>query len=339
MSFARNIQGSNSIEGFVAGLDDAAAIALGEEPLDADQETTMALAGYCEAMTYVLQLSSDEDFSYSEQLIKSLHFMMTSYSMQNRPGLWRTGSVFVRREEDAEIVYEGPDIDDVPPLMRELVEGMNDSGPGEMSIIRGAMAHVNLVMIHPFKDGNGRTARCLQSLLLARTGVLSPVFMSIEEYLGRNTQAYYDVLALVGQGSWHPGNDARPWLRFMLTAHLRQAGTLLNRIRESERLWVELESLATRRSVPERSMSAPYDAAYGFRVRNGTYRAVFEDTSEAISEQTASSDLRKLVSADLLVAVGEKRGRHYQASGDLKEIMSAIRADRVQKDRSDPFQP
>jgi len=51
--------------------------------------------------------------------------------------------------------------------------------------------------------------------------------MSVEEYLGRNTQAYYDVLGEVGRGSWHPENDARPWIRFNLTAHLRQARTML----------------------------------------------------------------------------------------------------------------
>ena len=61
-----------------------------------------------------------------------------------------------------------------------------------------------------------------------------PLFMSIEEYLGRNTQKYYDVLAEVGRGSWQPGNDARPWIRFILTAHLRQARTMLRRVRETE---------------------------------------------------------------------------------------------------------
>ena len=52
------------------------------------------------------------------------------------------------------------------------------------------MAHLNLAMIHPFSDGNGRLARCLQTLLLAREQIVSPVFSSIEEYLGQNTQAY-----------------------------------------------------------------------------------------------------------------------------------------------------
>lgn len=60
LSLARAIQGSNSIEGFDAKLDDAAAVAVGEEPLDATEETRVALAGYRRAMTYVLQLAVED---------------------------------------------------------------------------------------------------------------------------------------------------------------------------------------------------------------------------------------------------------------------------------------
>jgi uncharacterized protein (DUF2461 family) len=67
--------------------------------------------------------------------------------------------------------------------------------------------------------------------------------MSIEEYLGRNTRSYYDVLALTGGGSWQPERDTRPWIRYTLTAHLRQARTMLQRVKESERMWSELETL------------------------------------------------------------------------------------------------
>jgi Fic family protein len=79
--------------------------------------------------------------------------------------------------------------------------------------IRAAMAHLNLVMTHPFRDGNGRMSRCLQTLVLARDQILAPQFSSIEEYLGRNTQAYYRVLQQVGGNTWHPQHDARPWIR------------------------------------------------------------------------------------------------------------------------------
>ncbi|MGH3949601.1 MAG: Fic family protein [Pseudonocardiaceae bacterium] len=336
LSLARAIQGSNSIEGYDAGLDDAVDIAAGEEPLDADEETRLALRGYRDAMTYVLQLAEEQDFEYSEQLLKSFHYMMTNYSLKNRPGRWRAGSIYVRNEEIGDIVHEGPDIDLVPKLMRELVNGLNDTG-GSPHIVCASMAHLNLVMIHPFLDGNGRMARCLQSLVLARGGVLSPVFMSIEEYLGRNTQSYYDVLAEVGGGSWQPERDARPWIRFTLTAHLRQARTMLQRVKESERMWMDLESLVQSLKLPDRSVMALFDAMIGLRVRNATYRSYFADSPDEITEATASRDLRQLVQADLLEARGEKRGRYYVARPVLADISRRVRGSRAPRDNTDPF--
>jgi Fic family protein len=341
LSFARAIQGSNSIEGFDAALDDAAAVAMGEVPLDASAETTHALAGYRDAMTYVLQVASDPGFSHSPQLLKSLHFMMTGYSLKNRPGQWRSGSIFVRRDATGEFVYAGPDLDQVPVLMDQLVDHLNavDTANGMESVHRlvpAAMAHLNLVMIHPFRDGNGRMARCLQSLVLARGGVISPVFMSIEEYLGSNTEAYYGVLADVGKGAWHPANDARPWLRFILTAHLRQAHTMLRRVKESERLWVELESVVSRRGLPDRTINVLFDAAQRLRVRNSTYRASLAD-SEEITEQTASRDLADLVRHELLTAHGKARGRYYTAGTAIVELRQAITEARDDRDDSDPF--
>jgi Fic family protein len=336
LSAARAIQGSNSIEGFDANLEDAAAVVVREDPLDADEETRLALTGYREAMTYVLQLAADEDFAYSAQLLKSLHFMMTSYSLHNRPGRWRPGAIYVRKEETGEIVHEGPDIDQVPGLIDELMDSLN--APGDAGPVQAGIAHLNLAMIHPFRDGNGRMARCLQSLVIARRGVLAPVFMSIEEYLGRNTQAYYDVLGEVGRGSWQPGNDTRPWVRFTLTAHLRQARTMLVRIRETERLWAELEQLTQQQDLPERMLPLLFDAAMGLRVRNATYRAsLTESGDEPITEQTASRDLQRLVQAGLLAPRGQKRGRLYAGSPALTGLRQAIIVARDPRNDSDPF--
>lgn len=334
--FARAVQGSNSIEGFEAEVDDAAAIELGEEPLDADKETQLAIKGYCDAMTYVLQLSSESNFHYGEQLLRSLHFMMTSYDLKLRPGLWRVGGIYVRNDESGEIVYEGADVDDVPALMHRLMTELNAEND-QPPIVRAAMAHLNLVMVHPFRDANGRMARCLQTLVLARNGVLSPVFSSIEEYLGQNTQAYYDVLAKVGQGSWNPSRDAGEWVRFNLTAHLRQARTLQLRIRESERLWGDLEHLVRVKRLPERTISPLYDAAMRYRIRNSTYRAVLDETEEAISEQVATRDLKQLTDLGLLSPHGSARGRFYTATPSLAALRQMIIDERDPRDDSDPF--
>jgi hypothetical protein len=150
------------------------------------------------------------------------------------------------------------------------------------------MAHLNLVMIHPFKDGNGRMAWCLQTPVLARERIVAPVFSSIEEYLGRNTEAYGAVLAEVGRrsggGSWRPSGDARPWMRFCLNAHHRQIQTLLWRIREAEILWDRCDEVARRLRLPERVVGPLCDGARGLTLRNASYRtAVVEPTGDGVN--------------------------------------------------------
>lgn len=317
-TFARAIQGSNSIEGYHVSVEDAVAAVEAEEPFDTETETWRAVLGYRSALTYVMQLAGDPLFRLTPELIKSLHFMMLEYDLSKNPGRWRPGIVYVRAEATGEIVYEGPPAEHVPPLIDELITSLSqtDSPP---PTINAAMCHLNFVMIHPFSDGNGRIARCLQTLILARNGSLSPVFSSIEEYLGRNTTDYYEVLARVGQGSWNPDRDARPWIRFCLTAHYRQATTLMRRLREYEKLWDRLEQLLKRTGLPERLALALSDAAMGLRVRNATYRS-----AAGVSNQVATLDLKAAVEHGLLTAHGERRGRYYLAAGVLKDTRAAV---------------
>jgi Fic family protein len=336
LSFARVVQGSNTIEGYEASIDDAVA-AIDDEPmLSADEATKQALSGYQSAMTYVLQLALDPELRIDEGLLRALHFMMLQHELTKHPGRWRPGAIWVRRDPSGDIVYEGPDREMVPELIAEMLEALDeDQNP---DVIRAAMAHLNLVMIHPFKDGNGRMARCLQTLILAKGGVPAPVFSSIEEYLGRNTDAYYRVLGDVGQGSWNPEGDARPWVRFCLTAHYRQAATQLRRIREYEELWRRCERIAEEAALPERVIGALMDVALGLRIRNASYRSLTIQTAgEEVSEQTAGRDLRAMVEAGLLKPVGERRGRYYVGEEVLKSEWSAIRDRRESHRVGDPF--
>ena len=150
------------------------------------------------------------------------------------PGRWRRGPIWVRNDATGEMVYEAPEAALVPGLIDELVTALA-ADRHSPAMVRAAMAHLNFVMIHPFRDGNGRMARCLQTLVLAREQILAQELCSIEEYLGRNTDAYYRILADVGQGRWRPQGDALPWVRFCLTAQYIQAVSVVRRIRESER--------------------------------------------------------------------------------------------------------
>ena len=332
VTLARNIQGSNSIEGYNVSLDDAVAVAERDEPLDANEETLRAVAGYREAMTYVLQLADDAYFEWDESLVRSLHYMMLSYDLGKSPGRWRLGPIFARRQETGEMAYDAPDAEEVPALMRELLSTLRAPTPGTNALVRAAMAHLNLVMIHPFRDGNDRMARCLQTLVLAREGILAPEFSSVEEYLGRNTEEYHRVLGDVGAGAWHPERDASPWIRYSLTAHYHQARTILRRVQEAEVRWERLETLVAQRRLPDRTMPILFNASMGFRVRNVTYRSAAE-----VSELVASRDLRSLVQGGLLQSQGEGRGRFYVRTPLLIEVDRAAREARSPRAVEDPY--
>lgn len=176
------------------------------------------------------------------------------------------------------------------------------------------MAHLNFTMIHPFKDGNGRMVRALQTLVLSSEGTVSPVFSSIE-WLGRNTPAYYQILVDVGQGVWHPQNDAHPWIQFCLTAHFQQAHTLVKRNNWLAKVYDEVVELSRSMKLSERAEVTLVDASFGRRIRAERYREENE-----ISDVVASRDLRKMVDLDLLIPHGEKRGRFYTGSSILRDI-------------------
>ena len=323
---ARAMQGSNSIEGYEVSLDDAIAILDNDdEALDADQLTVLEVTGYRNAMTYVQQLASDPDFVLDQSLVRGLHFMMLGHDLDKSPGAYRRGTIYVHDEDRGEIVYEGPDHELVPGLMANLVQQLDylDDNNTERSIfVTAAMAHLNLVMIHPFRDGNGRMARCLQTLILSRNQILGQEFASIEEWLGRNTAAYYDVLGRTGQGSWHPENDALPWVRFNLMAHHMQAQTVWFRVQESEALWEALEGMLNARGLPQRAVSGLFSAALGLRLRRATYQ-----DQAGIEVVTANRDLKTLVDAGLLVPRGETRGRFYVGTDALRAVYTEIRAE------------
>ncbi|MEM6902104.1 MAG: Fic family protein, partial [Pseudomonadota bacterium] len=287
-TIARAIQGSNTIEGYHATLDDAIAAVEDEEPMSTDEKTWREIVGYRNAMTYVLQLAEDEHFEFHSQLFRSLHFMMLQHELSKWPGRWRPGEIYVVREETDEIVYTGPDFEQVPPLVDELVDYLNGTSNCPI-MVKAAMAHLNLVMIHPFKDGNGRMARALQTLVLSRDGVVSPLFSSIEEWLGRNTTAYYEVLAETGQGRWNPQNNTHQWIRFNLRAHFQQAHTIVKRNEWYAAIYREIEKLQIKEKLPDRTFTALMDGAVGQRVRAGIYRQEHD-----ISDVVASRDLKRL---------------------------------------------
>ena len=316
---ARAVHGSTSIEGYHSTVAETAAILDGEDGPHLDADTPRAIAAYRDAMTYVLALTDDDEPppAMDASLLRSLHYMMMAYDLSKRPGKWRNGAVWVRNNEGS-VVYTAPHRDELEGLIAELMHQVNDTGMNPL--IRAAMAHLNLTLMHPFEDGNGRLARCLQSFVLAQD-TRHPHFMSIEEDLGLRTSEYYRALQDTAAGRWSPARSTRPWIEWCLTAHLRQAHRTRWRLDWTEALWSACDDLARAHGLADRTVGPLMDAAYGRSLGRSTYiHIVQQSEGDPLSEISASRDLSALVSADLLEPIGAGRGRRYKASEQLRQL-------------------
>lgn len=306
---------SVAIEGFTVDADVAVGIVTGDrgpDPSDDEQ----AVAAYAHAMDHVGTLAIDPAFRWSDRVILDLHFDTCAFQRDRTPGLWRTGPIAVTGfAPGADPAFRGPDAEAVPGLMDEVVAWLESGDLDAHVAVRAAMAHLHVVSVHPFADGNGRISRIVQSLVLACEGLLAPEFSSIEEHLAANTGDYYRVLHQVQGGSYRPERDAGPWVRFCVGAHIAQARQRLRQIQDAGRRWSRLEALAEERGWPDRLVIALEQGLF-----SGVDRAGYA-TEAGVSQATASNDLRRLSDAGLLVSRGRTRNTRYHASAALRRIV------------------
>jgi Fic family protein len=309
---ATSIESSTSIEGFSVPAAEAAAIVAGEERPNLNDESQLAVSCYARAMEHVGVMADDPGFHWYDRVILDLHFEACEFQRDKSPGRWRSDPIRVTAA-DGRTLYQAPDADKVPALMAEVADWLEHGDRAANVVVRAAMAHLHIVSVHPFRDGNGRISRIAQSLVLAREGLLTPEFASIEEYLGQHTPDYHRLLQEVQGGSYQPERDATPWIAFCVQAHVAQARRRLDQIDQAARRWSHLERLAADRGWPDRLVVALEQALIG-----GTDRARY-GTEADISPATATNDLRRLLDAGLITQQGRGRNTHYHARRALNE--------------------
>jgi Fic family protein len=315
---ASSIESSTSIEGFSVSPEEALALTSGRGAVDESDENRQAVSSYARAMDHVGTMAIDPVFGWSDRVILDLHFDACWFQRDKDPGLWRTGPIGVTAA-DGSLEYVGPDADAVVGLMDEVIASLvkGEGGDKVDVVVRAAMAHLNVISVHPFRDGNGRISRIVQSLVLAREGLASPEFFSIEEYLGKHTREYYAALRATQAGSYQPQRDATSWVAFCLDAHLAQARQRLAQVEQAASRWQRLEELTADRGWPERVVIALEQSLLG-----GTDRGKYSEEAD-VSPATASSDFRRLLDAGLVEQRGRTRNLSYVATERLRKVLTA----------------
>ncbi|HEX7263999.1 MAG TPA: Fic family protein [Candidatus Dormibacteraeota bacterium] len=309
--------GSTSIEGYGASLEDTVEILAGRHPSGPSEETQRIIAAYAQAMDRVAVLADDTRFRWSAQTVLDLHFLVCHPQREAGPGRLRDGSVIVTRGLGRD-PYRPPAWTEVPGLINEVAIWLETGDLSRHPVVRAAMAHLNLVSIHPFRDGNGRVARVIQSLVLAKEGLLRPELVSIEPYLGRHTREYYSILEEVQGPAFDPHRDASAWVEFCIEAHVLEATERRHWLEQAHARHDFCAHVTREAGYPERFVIALDQALLGLPITNADYRRQAD-----IASPTAVQDLQRLRHDGWLDQEGGGRSIRYMAGVKLKERWSA----------------
>jgi Fic family protein len=155
----------------------------------------------------------------TEDLIRRLHALV-EYGKRSRPTPYRDSQNIIRDLSSGEIVYLPPEVGDVPKLMTALVNWVNQAEVEMIPVpLIAGLAHYQFVTIHPYFDGNGRTARLLATFLLHRGGYGLNGIFSLEEFHARDLDPYYMALAVHPHHNYYEGRagaDLSTWLIYFV---------------------------------------------------------------------------------------------------------------------------
>lgn len=264
------------------------------------------IVNYAKALDFVDFLSDFGDSDVPlEAIIRQIHWHLMSgvHDTHIQPGTYRTIPNWI--EYQGVKVYESPFHVDVPILMREFSFwfGKDES---IHPIIQAGIAHAHMIAIHPFVDGNGRTARLLATLLLQGSGYGFKKLLSLDSYYQRNRDEYLQALRQSIGERFTIGYNLTPWLDFFAKSIITQ-GQLLERKLTDWRISVdELHREFVDSGLTERQLDGLlYAANIGYITRKD-YMEIAN-----VSPLTATRDLQYLVKEEYLAPQGKGRNRRY----------------------------
>lgn len=310
---------STSMEGVPVTVDEVRRILAGDQPSEVKESDRRLVEGYRDAMSYVLRRADDPGFAWQVELVRALHDRVMGGSYALGAGRFRAGQVFVADPTRGREIYRPPATEEVPDLVADMAAFVERESHRVPAPVLAALVHVGLAGIHPFSDGNGRTARVLASLAMYRGGYTRPEFTSLEEWWGSHRESYYAAFECLGS-DWDADADVSPFVAAHVSAQRNQVEALSLREATQRQLWTLLEDIATEDlGMSPRLADVLYDAFFGREVTNRYYRNLAD-----VSTATATNDLARLEASGLISAVGAGRSRYYTGSAALVDAVSRL---------------
>jgi Fic family protein len=292
------------IEGTELTLEQAEQVWAGKQVPQTRADDVRELLNYRSAFELVSEyLGSGEPIT--EGLVRAIHERLVAgvRGEEGQPGRYRTIQNFVANAQTREVIYQPPPPGDVPALMQELVAWLRAETAVHPVLVAG-IAQFQLVHIHPFVDGNGRTSRLLSTLCLYRGGYDFKRLFTLSEYYDRDRAQFYRAIQSVREQQL----DLTGWLEFFVDglatqlAEVKARGALVIR----RDVMVNAHRLNARQG---RALEQLLEVGY-LDIRS------FEALCPDVARRTLQRDLAALEAKGLVTTEGETNNLVYKLRGD-----------------------
>lgn len=301
---------STSIEGNRLSLQQVEALSVGK-PVDAPDRDVHEVRNYLNALRHIEQVVA-KGKPITERVILRIHKLVTVNTLAPQHcGRYRVGPIYVVRRRlgmPQEVVYTGPGAERVPQLMADFVTWLKGSEGEEINqVIVAAIAHMEIAAIHPFNDGNGRTARALATLILYQRGYDFRRLFALEDYYNTDRQSYYQAIN-VGKTYDERRADITPWLGYFVKGFRKEIDEVKSRI-------LAVAHHTARGGARSRVYLTPEQLrVMDFLDRVG--RITAGDVTDILScpKRTAQLHVQKLKRIRVIKSVGKGKATYYVAN-------------------------
>ena len=301
---------STEIEGNKLNMQQVEAL-YAKKKIDAPDRDIYEVKNYLNALKHIEKVVVAHK-PITEKVILKIHQLVTNKTLAPEfSGHYRPGPIYVVRRRfgmPQETLYTGPDAKKVPQLMKDFVVWLKKSEEKEINpVIVAAIAHLEIAAIHPFNDGNGRTARTFATLILYERGYDFRRLFALEDYYNTNRPAYYKAIN-VGKNYEERRMDLTSWLEYFVTGFKQEIDEVKSKILPLARHAAKGDIKSQIYLTPEQLKIIDFLDQLG--------RMTAKDVEDVLScpKRTAQLHVQKLKRIKMIKPVGKGKATHYIAN-------------------------
>jgi len=297
------------IEGTELTLEEAEKLFAGDKLASVNSDDSKELLNYKDAFEFVSDYL-DTNAPITETLIREIHKRLVNDVRGNSaaPGEYRRIQNYVVNSKTKEVIYTPPAAYDVPIMMADLVKWTNTEREISVVLMSG-IAQFQLVHIHPFLDGNGRTARLLSMLSLYRAGYDFKRLFNLSEFYDRDKTAYYKAIQSVRIKNL----DMTMWLEYFCEG----LATQLTEIKKEGTCAIKRDVVIKQFDLSERQA-----IAIDIVLKQGNITIQdYEELCHGVTKRTLQRELKILVEKGIFIIEGATHHLIYKFAKKTKESL------------------